>query len=106
MKKQSIKKNFLLQFFYQFLILVIPLIMSPYLTRVIGSTGLGIYTYSNSIAYYFVILAMLGISRYGQRVIASSSEDEEKLRKSFWSLFVVHAIFSIISIAFYFIFES
>lgn len=76
--------------------LVIPLILSPYLTRTLKETALGTYTYVRTIAYYFVILANLGISKHGQRIISQNSNDEEKLRKAFWSLFSLHAIISVI----------
>ena len=101
MHKQSIKSNMLLQGLYQVLILGAPLIISPYLTRTLGADALGVYSYSNSIAYYFVIFAMLGISRHGQREIASSSSNESDLRKTFWSLFLVHIIVSCISVLAY-----
>lgn len=96
MKRQSLSKNMVFQFLYQGLILVIPLILSPYLTRTLHETAIGIYSYSNSIAYYFVIAAMLGISRYGQRVISQSADDETALRRNFWSLFTDHIIISIV----------
>lgn len=96
LKGDSAKKNFLFQFLYQFVILVIPLIISPYLTRTLGSKPLGIYTYTYSIAYYFVIAAMLGISKYGQRVIAERKSDLVKLRRTVWSLISLHLIVSIL----------
>ena len=89
------------QFLYQGLILVIPLILSPYLTRTLQETALGIYSYSNSIAYYFVIAAMLGISRHGQRIISQNAENEKELRRTFWSLFTVHIIISLIVLIVY-----
>lgn len=95
MKKQSLSKNFIFQFLYQCLILVVPLILSPYLTRTLQDTALGIYSYTSSIAYYFVMLSNLGISKYGQRVIAQNSKNEISLRKSFWSLFTVHIFVSV-----------
>lgn len=97
-KTQSVKKNFIFQILYQVVILVIPLVVSPYLTRTLGDTELGIYSYTNSIAYYFVIFAMLGISRHGQRVIAARRDDKQTLSRTFWSLYCVHAVFSVIVI--------
>lgn len=94
MEKDSISKNMILQFAYQGVILVIPLIISPYLTRTLTETPLGVYTFTYSIAYYFVMLSMLGISRYGQRVISQNAQDEMKLRTTFWSLFAVHVAVS------------
>jgi len=77
----SAKKNFAFQFLYQAVILILPLIVSPYLTRTLGGTSLGVYSYTYSIAYYFVLFAMLGINRHGQRIIsqrrsASASSDK------------------------------
>lgn len=104
MKQQNLKTNFIFQVIYQILILVIPLITAPYLTRTLGDTSLGIYSYSYSIAYYFVIFAMLGISRHGQRIISARRNDVTALRKTFWSLYFVHTIVSIFSIIAYFLF--
>ncbi len=101
MKKESLSKNLVFQFLYQGLILVIPLILSPYLTRTLQETALGIYSYTNSIAYYFVILSLLGISRYGQRIISQSADDETLLRKNFWSLFIVHILNSLVVLLVY-----
>lgn len=69
-KSDSAKKNIIFQTMYQFLILGVPLIIAPYLTRVLGSNSIGIYSYTYSIAYYFVVFAMLGINKHGQRIIA------------------------------------
>jgi len=102
MKKQGIKKNFIYQFLYKLIVLVIPLVLSPYLTRTLGDTALGTFTFVNSIAYYFLIFAMLGISRYGQRLISASSKEE--IGKNFYSLLTLHAIVSLISIVLYFAF--
>lgn len=103
MKKDGIKKNFIYQLLYQLIILVIPLLQAPYLTRTLGDSSLGIYTYVNSIGYYFVVLSMLGIARHGQRVIASASNEIE-IRKRFWSLFFDHFVISILITCIYFAF--
>lgn len=100
-KKQSLAKNYIYQFLYQGLIVIIPLVLSPYLTRTLGSTSLGIYTYAHSISHYFVIAANLGIATHGKRLISRNSHDETALRKSFWSLFAVHSIISVLSAAVY-----
>lgn len=96
LQSDSAKKNFAYQFIYQAVILVVPFLVSPYLTRTMGSTSLGIYTYTYSIAYYFVITAALGINRYGQRIIAQKKKDILDLERTFWSLFTLHVVVSII----------
>ncbi|MCD8371493.1 MAG: oligosaccharide flippase family protein [Clostridiales bacterium] len=104
LRPDSAKKNFAFQMFYNVVILVMPLIISPYLTRTMGSTSLGIYTYTYSIAYYFVILAMLGINKHGQRIIAQRRNDIVRLRKTFWSLYCIHLIASAIAFIAYFVY--
>ena len=93
--------NTVFYFIYQCIIFVAPLIIMPYLTRVLSDSVLGQHSYSYSIAFYFVLGANLGISRYGQREISSYKDDKEILKNKFWSLFYVHSFFSIISFAAY-----
>lgn len=104
--KKSLFNNFIYQFLYQFVVLIIPLALSPFLTRTLRESSLGIFTYVDSIAYYFIIIGMLGISRHGQRLISQNSDDQRLLRKSFWSLFSVHIVFCTIAVVLYFLFIS
>lgn len=104
LQPDSAEKNFVFQCMYQFVILILPLIVSPYLTRTLGGNSLGIYVYTYSIAYYFVVFAMLGINKHGQRIIAQRRNSFSALRKTFWSLFSVHITISIFVILLYFIY--
>lgn len=94
----------IIQFLYQAIVLVVPLIVAPYLTRSLGESSLGIYSYSYSIAYYFVLFCMLGIVKHGQRLIAERKDNEIELRKTFWSLYTIHALFSFLGLIFYILF--
>ena len=88
----NIKKNFIYNFIYQVLILIIPLITSPYLSRVIGSEGVGIYSYTYSIVYYFMLLTLLGVNNYGNRSIAKVRNDKKNLSRYFWNIFSMQLI--------------
>ena len=103
-KNTSVKKNFLYQMMYEVLVIILPFVTSPYIARVIGAEGLGIYSFSNSVAYYFVLVSMLGLKNYGNRTIASVRNDKEKLNETFSEIYVLHAIFSVICIAAYFVY--
>lgn len=100
-KKQSIKKNFFYQILYNLVTTVIPLVVTPFLTRSLLEFELGRFSYTRSIAAYFVTFAMMGIVKYGQRLISQSSDEDNKLRKSFWSLMLVHIGFSVIALLAY-----
>ncbi len=101
---KEIKKNFIYNFFYQLLILIIPLITVPYVSRILGARGVGIYSYTYSIVYYFVLVAMLGINNYGNRLVAKVRDNRSILSKTFISLYLVQLIMSIIMILFYGVF--
>ena len=70
MKKKSVTKNYIYNLFYQVLIIILPLITTPYLSRVLGAEAIGIYSYTLSIATYFVLFGSLGVAMYAQREIA------------------------------------
>ena len=92
----SIKKNFLYNSAYQFLNLCIPLVTTPYLSRVLGADGIGVYAYAYSIAYFFAIFIMLGLNNYGCREIAKKRDNKEALSKAFWSIFFLQFILGVV----------
>ena len=97
----SVKKNFSYQMIYEILIIILPFITSPYIARVIGAEGLGIYSFSYSVAYYFVLFSMLGLKNYGNRTIAQNRDNQTSLNEAFSSLFTLHAVISIICLLVY-----
>ncbi|WP_313467718.1 oligosaccharide flippase family protein [Streptococcus parasuis] len=98
---ESIRKNLIYNIIYQILIIILPLITAPYISRVLGPTALGIYSYTYSIANYFLLVAMLGISTYGNRQIASTRDNTRKMSKTFFEIYSVQfTTFSIVIIIF------
>ncbi len=100
----SIKKNFIYNVAYQILLVILPLITAPYISRTLGANAVGIYSYTYSIAYYFLLLAMLGISNHGNRSIAATRDNQEKLNKTFSSIFSFQLITSTIASILYLIY--
>ena len=92
----SIKKNFLYNSLYQILILILPLVTVPYISRVMGPSGVGIYSYTFAIASYLYLIAMLGVNNYGNRTIAMVRDDRKKLTESFWSIYYLQLILSLL----------
>ena len=86
----SIKKNFAYQSAYQILLILLPFITSPYISRVLGPENTGVFSYSYSVANYFVIFAMLGINNYGNRMIAMVRDERSRTAPSAtYSLFIL-----------------
>lgn len=97
----SVKKNFIYNVTYQLLILIIPLVTMPYISRKIGSEGIGIYSYTYSIVYYFMIFAMLGLNNYGNRTIAKVRDNKEVLSKNFKEIHLLQILTSFTMLALY-----
>ncbi len=99
--KSNLGANILYQIIYQMLILILPVATSPYISRILGAEQLGIYSYTYSIAYYFALVAALGINNHGSRVIAEAKHDKKRLNQVFSDLFTLHALIAIIVFAIY-----
>ena len=100
----SLKKNLMYNTIYQVLIIILPLITAPYISRVLGVDGLGTYSYIYSIAYYFGICGMLGISNHGSRCIALNKHDNDKVSSTFSNLYFIQLITTCISLVIYIVF--
>lgn len=100
----KVKNNFLYNIIYQLLILVIPLITAPYLSRVIGAKGVGIYSYTYSVVYYFMLLVLLGVNNYGNRSIAKVRDNRKELSKTFWSIYLFQLFMGLIMVLLYVIY--
>lgn len=97
----SLKKNLGYQTIYQLLATALPLLTSPYLSRVLGAEQVGIFSYTHSVVTYFSLFAMLGTVNYGTRSIADVREDADRCGETFWSIFSLQALSSLIAITFY-----
>ncbi|WP_348658418.1 flippase [Heyndrickxia faecalis] len=85
----SIAKNYIYNVIYQVITLIVPLVTVPYISRVLGSRGIGINAYTNSIIQYFILFGTIGISLYGNRAIAYVRDDKENLSRTFWGIFTL-----------------
>ena len=100
----SLKKNIAISTVYQVLLILLPLITAPYVARVIGPEGSGIYDYTNSVQTYFSMFAALGTMSYGAREIARVREDVAQRSKLFWEIELMTVMTSSVCIVVWFIF--
>ncbi|MCD7826405.1 MAG: oligosaccharide flippase family protein [Clostridiaceae bacterium] len=100
----DIKKNYFYNMSYNVLVMVTPLITTPYVSRVLGASGIGEYSYSSSIVAYFVLFATLGTESYGRREISYYQNDRKKRSIVFWELRCMVMILNLIVLAVYFVF--
>lgn len=85
---------------FQLLMLVVPLITTPYVARIFTPYHLGIYAASYSVASLFVTFSMIGLPIYGARRIAQINNIVERTRVSF-NLWVIQILCSFICFFFF-----
>ncbi len=104
MDKKTIK-NYAYNLAYQVLVLIAPLVTTPYVSRVLHSDGIGDYSYTFTIATAFSLFAALGVNSYGQREIAYRQDDLKARSKVFWELLVLRASVSAVVLVGYVVFS-
>lgn len=93
---KSLKKNYIYNVLYQVLLVIIPLITIPYLSRTLGPSGIGTVSFAESIVSYFVLFANLGINIYGQREISYAQDDKSRRSIVFYNVFITKLIISLV----------
>lgn len=100
----SITKNFIYNVAYQLMLIILPLITTPYISRVLGSEGIGVYAYTYTIANYFMLVAMLGVKNYGNRSVAVVRENKKLLSQTYWEIYGLQFGCSVVALSVYYIY--
>ena len=74
----------------------VPLIVTPYISRVLGTYGVGLQSYVSSISSIFVLFIMLGVQNYGNREIASRQDNVIARSKVFFEIWGFQIVCGII----------
>lgn len=88
----KLSTNLIYNILYRLSTIIVPLITTPYISRVLGSENTGIYSYTYTIAQYFVIFGCFGFENYGNRQIATVRDSRAQLNQTFSSLFGLQLI--------------
>lgn len=99
----KLAKNYLYSIVYQIFVLIVPLVTAPYLTRTLGATNMGTYSYINSYASIVSTISLLGIYNYGVRQLAYVRDNKKEFNKTFWEINALRLILAIIGSFCYFL---
>ena len=95
------KKNYLYNVICELVTTLIPLITTPYVTRILGRGGMGSYQYVLTIASYFVLFANFGVKAYGNRCIAQAKDDPDERSRVFSGIFSQQLMLSAVTSVLY-----
>ncbi|MBP9068757.1 MAG: flippase [Bacteroidia bacterium] len=93
----SVKHNFFFNLINTLIKIVFPLIVFPYVSRILLPEGIGRVNYAEAFVSYFVLFSSLGIPVYGLREVAKHRNDLPALQKKLAGVFSINIVFAIIS---------
>lgn len=100
--KSKIIKNYLYNLIMIFLTVIYPMIIFPYVSRILTPYYYGKYSFAMSISFYFLTLSTLGIPTYGIREISKLKlESLEKYKKGVSEIVFISVVSSCISYIIY-----
>lgn len=104
MQKASVRKNYIYSVLYQILTMIVPLISTPYVSRVLLADGIGNYSYALAVNTYFALFTTFGTSLYGQIQVAAVREDKRKVSAIIYELFVLRIFLLLLVLMIYIFF--
>lgn len=103
MKKETVRASYAYNLIYQVFNVLLPLATTPYVSRVLGSEGIGIYSFTYSLVSTFVMIGSLGVGTYGQREIATVNEEPLNYSLRFFEIQIVKTVAVMLSAACFFL---
>ncbi len=101
MLKKSLFSNVFYAFLLQFSTLIFPLVTTPYISRVLGPSGLGKVNFASSVVNWFILFSTLGLLSYGVREVSRIRDDKKKLSRFFSEILLLKIIATLIVLAVY-----
>lgn len=92
----TVKKNF----FYNTILLVsqyvFPMLVFPYISRVLGVDKIGLVNFADGMVNNFILFSTMGLTITGIREIAKSKKNPDEINKVFSELLYIHLITTVI----------
>ena len=98
---KKIIKNYVLNMLREVFVVLLPLAVVPYVSRIMSAEEIGVYNYSLNVVSYFTIAAELGFQFLGKKEIAKVSTKAER-SDVFLKIFLIRIIFGCIINTIYF----
>ena len=97
--KPGVKRNFVYNSILTLSNYIFPLIVYPYVSRVLGVSNIGICNFVDSTVHWFMLFSMMGISILGNREMAAAGDDRQRRSKAFSSLLTLNLITTLLAAA-------
>ena len=88
MQEKKISINIFYNILNQFVSFIVPLILSPYVARVLSAELIGDYSYALANSSYFVLIEALGFSLYGMLKVSANRADKKYISTLFKEIMI------------------
>lgn len=78
---------------------ICPIIIFAYVSSVLEPVGIGKINFSNTFVAYFIVIADLGIKRYGIRECAKYKDNKNEFSKIVVELFIINILMTLLSVS-------
>lgn len=100
-KSRSIAGNALAKAILNICNIIVPVIVGPYVLRVLDREYYDLYTSLNSVFQFFLIFGALGVYNYGVREISKIRDDRDKCNAFFTEQFIIGVASNILTLLVY-----
>ncbi len=100
-KEPNVLSNYLYNLSYKLLAILIPIITTPYISRVLKAEAIGAFSYTQSIVTFFSMFGIMGLDLYGQLQVSKTRNEKEILANIFGEIFIAKVITSLCSLIIY-----
>ena len=104
-KKNTLFKNTIYKSILSLVNIVIPIIIGPYITRLLDINLYGIYNKVFAVFQVFLAFASFGVYNFGIREISKFRNDKKKVSQLFTNLFVISLISNVLVLIIYLVYS-
>ena len=101
MQEKKISINIFYNILNQIVSFIVPLILSPYVARVLSAELIGDYSYALANSSYFVLIEALGFSLYGMLKVSANRADKNYISRLFKEIMIAKFFLMVICIIVY-----
>ena len=94
-KNLDVKTNIAFTIICQLVIYLAPLLVSPYVSRVLLPEGVGQYSHASSYVYYFSVIIAFGFSSLGISKVSQNREEKKEYSRYFWAIMIEKVVITI-----------
>ena len=95
--KTTVQSNVVINLIRTITMTLLSFVTFPMVTRILGDSALGSFSWATSFVYYFTILAKISIPNIAVRECAKIKNDPDKLSMKIQEFFILQCIMTLIS---------